>query len=94
MARAARKVSANELRSQLGQILDRTQGNGERFVVDRRGEPAAVIMGVDDYLANIAPEDAQLRDFRAAAKRAGLDRLTPEEIDAEIAASRRDRRVG
>ena len=37
-------VSAVTARTQFGQILHRVKQNNERFVVDRRGEPQAVIM--------------------------------------------------
>lgn len=88
-----KKISALTARTQFGQIMDRAIERQERFLVDRRGEPAVIIMGVDDYLETIAPEDAALRKIRNEAKRTGLDRLTMEEIDAEITAHRRERRV-
>jgi hypothetical protein len=39
-----------------------------------------------------APAPEWLRSIQQDAREKGLDRLTPEEIDAEIAAARRDRR--
>jgi hypothetical protein len=50
-------------------------------------------MSVDDYLQTIAPEDTALRKIRDEAKSAGLDKLTMKEIDAEIAAYRREKRA-
>lgn len=88
-----KKVSALTARTQFGQIMDRAVGKQERFLVDRRGEPAVVIMNVDDYLNTIASEDMVLREVRDHAKRAGLDNLTMEDIDAEIAAYRQEKRV-
>jgi PHD/YefM family antitoxin component YafN of YafNO toxin-antitoxin module len=38
----------------LGQIRKRVRHNNECFVIDRRGEPPAVIMGVEDYLRQFA----------------------------------------
>jgi prevent-host-death family protein len=87
-----KKVSALTARTQFGQIMDRAVDRQERFLVDRRGEPAVIIMSVDDYLRTIAPEDKALKAIRDQAKKAGLDRLTMEEIDAEIAAYRREKR--
>jgi hypothetical protein len=49
-------------------------------------------MSVDDYLETIAPEDSALQAIRDEAKRAGLNKITMEEIDAEIAAHRREKR--
>jgi prevent-host-death family protein len=88
-----KKVSALTARTQFGQIMDRAVERQERFLVDRRGEPAVIIMSVDDYLKTIAPEDAVLREIRDHARRAGLDKLTMEDIDAEIAAYRREKRT-
>ena len=88
-----KKISALTARTQFGQIMNRAVERQERFLVDRRGQPAVIIMSVDDYLQTIAPEDIALRAIRDEAKQAGLDKLTMEEIDAEIAASRREKRA-
>ena len=87
-----KKISALTARTQFGQIMNRAVERRERFLVDRRGEPAVIIMSVDDYLNTIAPEDKALKKTRDEAKRRGLGRLTMEEIDAEIAAFRREKR--
>jgi prevent-host-death family protein len=88
-----KKISALTARTQFGQIMNRAVEKQERFLVDRRGEPAVIIMSVDDYLETIAPEDTALKKIRNEAKRAGLDKWTMEEIDAEIAAYRREKRA-
>jgi prevent-host-death family protein len=88
-----KKISALTARTQFGQIMNRAVEKQERFLVDRRGEPAVIIMSVDDYLETIAPEDTALKKMRDEAKRTGLDKLTLEEIDAEIAAYRREKRA-
>jgi prevent-host-death family protein len=86
-----RKISALTARTQFGQIMNRAVEKQERFLVDRRGEPAVIIMSVDDYLATIAPEDAALREIRDASRGTGLDKLPMAEIDAEVAAYRREK---
>jgi prevent-host-death family protein len=43
-------VDAHIARTQLGQIMDRAVEHNERFVVERRGEPAVVIMSLKDYI--------------------------------------------
>jgi len=83
-------VSALTARTQLGQIMKRARENEERFVVDRRGEPQVVIMGIEDFIKTIAPEPAVLSAIRVDAKRKGTNRLTMRQIDAEIAAYRRE----
>ena len=50
-----RRVDAHRARTQFGQIMDRAVENNERFVVERRGEPAVVIMSVQDFIRTAAP---------------------------------------
>jgi prevent-host-death family protein len=85
-------VSALTARTQLGQIIRRATQNNERFVVDRRGEPAVIIMSVRDYINTIAPTPDWLKEIGEESKRKGLNKLTMRQINAEIAASRRERR--
>lgn len=84
-------VSALTARTQLGQIMKRASEKNERFVVDRRGEPAVVIMSVKDYIDTIAPSPDWLKKSWDDAKRKGLDKLTMRDIDAEIAAARKEK---
>ena len=86
-------VSALTARTQFGQIMRRASQKNERFLVDRRGEPAVVIMSVQDYIDTIAPTPKWLEQIGAAAKRKGLNRLSMRQIDAEITAARRERRT-
>jgi prevent-host-death family protein len=83
-------VSALTARTQLGQIMQRARENDERFVVDRRGEPQVVIMGIEDFIKTMAPESAVLSAIRADAGRKGTNRLTMRQIDAEIGRYRRE----
>ncbi len=86
-------ISALTARTQFGQIIKRAQEKNERFLVDRRGEPAVIIMSVKDYVNTIAPAPDFLKELWAEAKRKGLDTLTKREIDAEIRAYRREQRT-
>jgi len=86
-----RQIAAHIARTQFGQIMERAVQNDERFVVDRRGEPAVVIMSVASYLKNVAPEDKALKAIRDNAKRAGLDKLSMNDINKEIASYRREK---
>ncbi len=49
------RVDVHIARTQLGQIMDRAVEHNERFVVERRGEPAIVIMRVRDYIRTASP---------------------------------------
>jgi len=62
-----------------------------RFVVDCRGEPQIVIMGIKDFLRTIAPEKKILAAIRADARKKGKDKLSLREINREIRAYRRER---
>jgi prevent-host-death family protein len=84
-------VSALAARTQLGQIMRRARRENERFVVDRRGEPQVVIMGIKDFLKTIAPEKKTIAAIRAAARKKGVNKLSMGAINREIRAYRRER---
>jgi prevent-host-death family protein len=86
-----RIVSALAARTQLGQIMRRARLDNIRFVVDRRGEPQVVIMGIRDFLKTIAPEKKVIGAIRAAARKRGKNKLSRRDIDREIRAYRRER---
>jgi prevent-host-death family protein len=86
-------VSALAARTQFGQIMRRASREQERFVVDKRGEPQVVIMGIKDFLRTIAPEPQVLAAIRADAKRKGKDKLSADAIAREIRAFRRERQL-
>jgi prevent-host-death family protein len=89
----SRRVDAHVARTQFGQLMERAVRNNERFIVDRRGEPAVVILSVQDFLENVQTAPDWLRHAWEGAKARGLDKLTMDEIDAEIAAYRREKRA-
>ena len=85
-------VSALTARTQLGQIIKRATLKNERFVVDRRGEPAVIIMSLKDYIDTMAPTPAWLKAIGQESKRKGLNKLSMRQINAGITAARRERR--
>ena len=87
-----RRIDAHVARTQFGQIMNRAVEHNERFVVDRRGEPAVVIMSVQDFIRTAAPPPDWLQKAWNGAKRRGLDKLTPQDINAEIATYRREKK--
>lgn len=87
-----RRIDAHRARTQFGQIMDRAVEKNERFVVERRGDPAVVIMSVQDFIRTVAPPPDWLEKAWSGAKKRGLDKLSPGEIDAEISAYRREKR--
>ncbi|MGH7815440.1 MAG: type II toxin-antitoxin system Phd/YefM family antitoxin [Candidatus Binataceae bacterium] len=85
-------ISIPIARAKFGRILREASEKNERFVVDRRGEPQAVILGIRDFIRTLAPPPGFMAELRAAARRQGLDQLSRAEIDREIAVVRRKRR--
>src|SRR5712692_2575050 len=90
--RMTKVIPALIARTQLGQIMKRAKQKGERFVVDRRGEPQVVIMGVEDYFQHFAPETETMAALRQAAHQKGLDKLTMRDIDRLIKKTRQERK--
>jgi prevent-host-death family protein len=84
-----RRIDADVARSEFGQIIDRAVEDNERFVVERHGEPAVVIMSVQDFIRTAAPPPDWLEKAWSGAQRRGLDKLTSADIDAEIQTYRR-----
>ena len=87
-----RIVTALTARTQLGQILRRVREDNERFVVEKRGEPQAVILNVEEYARLFGRRVASVEAIRREAKAKGLDRISLREINREIKAARRERK--
>lgn len=79
-------------RTQFGQIMRKANKDNTRFIVDRRGEPLVVIMGIQDFINTVAPEPEILTLIGESSRRKGTNKLTMRDIDAEIAAVRRAKR--
>lgn len=87
-SKAIRSISALMARTQLGQILERVSKNKDRFLISKRGEAKAVILGVEDYLKNVVKQPEALTKLQKQAEQAGTNKLTLEEIEKEIKAFR------
>jgi prevent-host-death family protein len=85
-------ISALTARTQLGQIMQRATERRERFLVGRRGQPAVVIMSVEDYADATSPAPGWLEAAWKQAETSGTDTLTVREIDREVRASRQAKR--
>lgn len=87
-------VSALTARTQFGQLMRRAATKKERFLVDRRGQPSVIIMGVDDYVEAFAPEPDWLTKIRSKSKARGTDRLSESQLNrivAEVRSASRNR---
>ncbi len=73
----------------MGKSLNEPLKNKERFLVTKKGEAKAIILGVEDYLRAIVGTPESLSTLQEQAKKSGADKLTLEEIEKEIDAVRR-----
>jgi hypothetical protein len=53
--RMTNNISALIARTQFGQIMNRAVEHNERFLVERNGEPAVLILSVADFVKTLAP---------------------------------------
>ena len=91
-------VTTKELRAESGKVWAKLEA-GEEIVITRNGKPFALLVHTEP-----AELEGTLRDWRQArfdrllteqhrrATELGLNQMTMEEIDAEIAAARKERR--
>lgn len=91
-------VTVRELRTESAKIWDKIEA-GEEMVITRNGKPFAVLVHtrpdqLEQTLRAIrdARFQAALDETRRIAREHGLDRMSMEEIDAEIALARKERR--
>jgi prevent-host-death family protein len=84
-----KSIPAFIARTQFGQIMERVSRNRERFLITKKGEAKAIIIGVEDFLQAIVKSPQTLAVLQKQAKESGTDRLTLKEIEAEIVAIRK-----
>ena len=91
-------LSMRELRTATGEIKDILADNG-KIVVTNNGKPAAFMVAIDENSLEETLEDWRrvvslraLRDLQQQAQENDLSDMTLDEINSEIAASRRERR--
>ena len=83
-------IEARDLPKDLDRVMDEVMRDNTRTFVDRDGTPAVVIMSVKEF-RSVMPREDWLEAIWTDARARGLDRITPEEIDAEIDAYRQDK---
>lgn len=82
-------IDALSARTRFGELMEKVTKENLRYLVSRRGKPKVVILSVEDYLKNIIKQPEILTKIQLSAQRAGLDKMTDQEIQAEIEAFRR-----
>ena len=81
-------VSALRARANFGKLLRSVEQDGRSLVIEKRGTPRAVLLGIREYVRLAAPEPEVLRIIGEESRRKATDRLTSRQIDRAIKASR------
>jgi len=80
-------ISAMQLRTSIGDVLNRIEYRGDRVVIERKGTPVAAIIGVPDLRRLEALEhEREVELFRLAKRAFEEDHLGPMTFD-EFAAT-------
>lgn len=80
-------IGAFEVRRQFGKIIHGVLANGDRFVVERHGEPVAVLVPMEVYEQWKRARDRFFDHIEEVAKRADM---SPEEADELVQEAKRD----
>jgi prevent-host-death family protein len=90
------EIPASEVRGQISQVISRVAFGGERIVISRNGNEKVAVVPMADLERLVEYDRQRAAEGTAALQREsarnGTDKLTDEEIDAEIAAVRHARR--
>ena len=81
-------VSALSARTGFGALLRRVEDEHRSLVIEKRGVPKAVLIGIRDYVRLAAPEPEVLKAIGEESRRKGTDKFTSRQIDQVIKAAR------
>ena len=84
-------IDALSARTHFGEMMEEAEKEKTRFLVSRRGKPKVVILSVEDYLKNVIKQPKILTTIQLSAQKAGLDKMSDREIEAEITSYRRSK---
>ena len=81
-------VSALSARTGFGALLRQVEDEHRSLVIEKRGVPKAVLIGIRDYVRLAAPEPEVLKAIGEESRRKGTDKLTSRQIDQAIKGAR------
>jgi prevent-host-death family protein len=81
-------VSALRARTQFGSLLRRVENERGSVVIEKRGRPRAVLLGIRDYVRLAAPEPEVLKVIGVESQAKETDKLTSRQVDSVIRATR------
>jgi len=76
-------IGAFEARRQLGKILEEVVAKGDKYVVERHGDPVAAVVPIEVYGQWKRHREAFFAKMRATAQRAHLSEEEARELVAE-----------
>lgn len=86
-----RKINSVTTRIQIDRAVEGCVDNNEGSFAERNDEADVLGKSAIDFVRTLAATPDWVKELRDDARLKGLDKLTMEEIDAEIAAARRER---
>jgi prevent-host-death family protein len=84
-------ISALRARANFGKLLSRVEKDRHSLIIEKRGTPRAVLLGLQDYVRLAAPEPEVLRVLGEESEARGTSVLTLRDIDKIIRAARSNR---
>jgi prevent-host-death family protein len=74
------RIRASEIRNRIGDILARVRYGGQHVVVERRGQPVAAIIGIEEYDRLIELR----RQWEAAQRRRRFDAMRASAAESDL----------
>jgi prevent-host-death family protein len=84
-------VTALDARANFGKLLRRVEDEGRSLVIEKRGNPRAVLLSIRDYVRLAVPEPEVLRIIGRESKQKGTNRLGAKQIDQIVRAARKSK---
>ncbi len=81
-------VSALRVRANFGRLLRQAKDERRSLVIEKRGTPRAVLLGIRDYVRLAATEPEVLGIIGEQSKAKSTDNLSSQQIDRTIRATR------
>lgn len=90
------EIAASDTREHISEVISRVAYGHERVIVTRNGKPQAAIVSIQDLeqlkLLDRKAATAAVARMRTKAASVGAAQLSDQEIEAEVAESRKTRR--
>ncbi|HVO81253.1 MAG TPA: type II toxin-antitoxin system Phd/YefM family antitoxin [Terriglobales bacterium] len=85
-------VTALDARTHFGKLLRRLEDEGRSLVIEKRGQPRAILLSIRDYVRLALPEPEVLRVIGEESRGKRTNKLSALQVDRVIKAARRSKR--